>query len=87
MAITKTTTVQRVEVYPAADSSAAATENAAHETLMVCYLDSFDDSEDDTLPVTSSRVVHIQKFDNEGNATDVTSEDSLVQTICTAVWA
>ena len=87
MAITKTTTVQRVEVYPAADSSAASTENAAHETLMVCYLDSFDDSTDDTLPITSSRVVHLQKFDSEGDATDVSSHDTLVQSICTTLWS
>ncbi len=87
MAITKTTTVQRVEVYPAADSSAEATENAAHETLMVCYLDSFDDSGDDTLPVTTNRVIHLTKFDNEGNATDVSTQDTLVQTICTALWS
>ena len=87
MAITKTTSVQRVEVYPAADSSAEATENVAHESVMVVYEDSFDDSSDDTLPVTSTRVINLQKFDDEGNATDVTSHDSLVQTICTAVWA
>ena len=35
MAISNTTTVQRIEVYPLADSSADATANAKHPTLMV----------------------------------------------------
>jgi len=87
MAITKTTTVQRIEVYPAMNPDAEATENAAHESVMVVYLDSFDDSDDDTLPITSSRAVNLQKFDGEGVATVLTGEDQLVQDICGAIWA
>ena len=37
MAISNTKTVQRVEVYPLADSSADATANAKHPTVMVVY--------------------------------------------------
>ena len=87
MAITKTRTVQRVEVYPAQDSSADATTNAAHETVMVVYETTFDDSEDATLPVATNSTVHLSKFDADGNATSTSGEDTLVQTICSAIWA
>lgn len=87
MAITKTRTVQRVEVYPATDSSADATTNAAHESVMVVYQNTFDDSEDATLPVATNSTVHLSKFDSEGNATSTSAEDTLVQTICSAIWA
>jgi len=84
MAITKTTTVQRVEVYPGDDPR-----------LMVVYNDLFDDPDDDQLPHESTRVVHLNKMtsttDDEGNvtetATDVSGHDALVQTIAAAVWA
>ena len=84
MAITKTTTVQRVEVYPGDDPR-----------LMVVYNDLFDDPDDDQLPHESQRVVHLNKMtsttDEEGNftetPTDVSGHDPLVQTIAAAVWA
>lgn len=87
MAITNVRTVQRVEVYPPQDASAAATTNAAHETLMVVYMHTFDDSEDSDLPVSMNKTAHLTKFDSEGNATSVSGEDALVQTICAAIWA
>ena len=98
MAITKTTRVQRCEVYPAADSSADAATNPAWPTLMVVYEDVLDDTEDADLPVTATRVKHLSKFtittgtDSDGNPTEssaatvVTGEDQLVQDICGAVW-
>ena len=86
MAITNIRTVQRVEVYPPQDATADASTNAAHETLMVVYNHTFDDSGDADLPVTTSKSVHLAKFDSEGNATSVSGEDTLVQTICTAIW-
>lgn len=81
MAITKTTTVQRVEVYE-------------DTRLMVVYTDLFDDPDDDQLPHESSRVVHLNKMtsttDEEGTVTetptDVSGHDPLVQTIAAAVW-
>lgn len=88
MAITKTTKVQRVEVYPPTDTSADDTANAKHETLMVVYEDTLDDTEDADLPVTATRVKHLSKFVEDGGAATSTSgEDALVQTICTAIWA
>lgn len=88
MAITKTTTVQRCEVYPLQDSSADDTANAKHPRVMVVYNDVIDDADDADLPVTATRVKHINKFVEDGGAaTDVTGEDALVQTICTAIWS
>lgn len=82
MAITKTTTVQRIEVYP-------------EGRLMVVYTDVFDDPDDDQLPHTSQRVIHLEKethsIDEDGvmatTPTDVSGHDALVQTIAAAVWA
>lgn len=99
MAISKTTRVQRAEVYPKTDADAEATVSAAWPTLMVVYEDVLDDPDDAELPVTATRVKHLQKFtithgtDSDGNPTEssaatvVTGEDALVQTICTAIWA
>jgi|TARA_B110000908_G_scaffold116655_1_gene136717 hypothetical protein len=95
MAITKTTLVQRCEVYPAGDSTAENTLSTAWPTIMVVYEDHIDDVSDDDLPVVATRVKHLAKFtvtvDSDGvessEATVVSGEDTLVQTICTAVWS
>lgn len=86
MAITNTRTVQRVETYPALVGD--------EPTLMVVYEHTFDDTNDTALPVTSTVVKHLQRHtvttDEDGSetstATDVTSEDQLVQNICAAIW-
>ena len=88
MAITLTRTVQRIEVYPLADSSAEDTANAKHPSLMIVYNETFDDSSDDDLPVTASKVKHLYKFvEDGGDATDYSGEDALVQTVAGAIWA
>ena len=88
MAITKTTTVQRCEVCPLADSTAETTANAKFPSVMVVYNDAMDDAEDADLPITATRVKHLNKFvEDGGDATDVSGEDALVQTICGAIWA
>lgn len=84
MAITNTRTVQRIEVYPA----------ETDPSMMVVYEHTFDDTEDDQLPVTTSRVKHLSRYTevtaDDGTsssvATDVTGEDQLVRDICAAVW-
>ena len=89
MAITKTTTVQRIEVYP------GEAELDTNPRLMVVYDDLFDDPDDDQLPHQSQRVVHLYKMktttDEDGHVTetltDVSGHDPLVQTIAAAVWA
>ena len=89
MAITKTTSVQRVEVYPQSDADAADTLNSGNPTVMVVYETTFDDSTDDDLPETSTRVKHLMRYSDEDNATatDVTGEAQLVQDICGAIWS
>ena len=88
MAITKTTKVQRIEVYPPADSSAADSTNAKHETVMVVYEDTLDDSGDAELPVTATRVKHLSKWQEDGgSATVYTNEDNLVKAVLGAIWS
>tara|TARA_S200002703_G_scaffold1543_1_gene2682 strand:+ start:94 stop:360 length:267 start_codon:yes stop_codon:yes gene_type:complete len=88
MAITKTRTVQRIEVYPPSDTTAADTANAKHETLMVVYMHSFDDTTDSELPVESQKTKFLSKYvEDGGDATDYSGEDALVQTVCGAIWA
>lgn len=88
MAITKTTKVGRIEVYPPVDGTAAATKMIAHETVMVVYEDTLDDSGDADLPVTATRVKHLTKLvADDGAATDYSSEDALVKVVCAAIWA
>lgn len=87
MAITNTRSVQRVEVYPAADSDSDA-------TMMVVYEHTFDDSDDDSLPVTTMATKHLVRnavtVAEDGSqtvtATDVSGEDQIVQDLCGAVW-
>lgn len=78
MAISLTTTVQRIETYPAQQAEEGET---TYPTLMVVYNDVFDDPKDDQLPVTATKVLHFSKGD------DVSKEDPLVQTIATALWS
>ena len=78
MAITLTRTVQRIETYPAMEAPEG---EKTYPTLMVVYNDSFDDPDDEQLPVTATKVIHFNKGD------DVSGEDQLVQTIATAIWA
>ena len=88
MAITKVTKVQRIEVYPAADSTAASTKMEAHDTMMVVYEDTLDDSADADLPVTATRVKHLTKLVAEdGAATDYSGEDALVKSVADKLWA
>ena len=87
MAITRVRAVQRIETYPAVNAD-------SDPTVMVVYENTFDDTEDDTLPETSTSVKHLLRYtvtmDDDGNetstATDVTGEDQLVQDICGAIW-
>lgn len=79
MAISKTRSVSRCEVYPAQDDS--------QPRIMVVYEYSFDDTEDDELPANSTSVKHFEATDSEGVATDMSGEDQLVQDIAGAIWS
>lgn len=88
MAITNTRTVQRCEVYPAMNDE-------SNPSLMVVYQHTFDDTEDDSLPASSTVVKHLHRYilnvdeagEETSTATDVTGEDQLVQDICGALWS
>ncbi len=84
MAIINTRSVQRVEVYSSGDDP----------TIMVVYNHTFDDSDDDSLPVTTQVTKNLERYKTtvaeDGTETQtttvVTGEDQLVQDICAAVW-
>ena len=88
MAITKTTRVDRLAIYPKVDSSAAANTNEGNPWVVVSLIHTLDDSEDTDLPVDSYQEKHIFRFvENGGAATDYSSEDALVQAVCGAIWS
>jgi len=86
MAITKTQVMQRTEVYPAADSTAASTTNEGNPTLMVVMTITFDDTRDAELPAVSNHVTHLSRYDADGVATVITGQMQVVQDICAAIW-
>jgi len=87
MAISKVKSVQRLEVYPPADTSADDAHNAKHESVMVVYEITSDDPNDDDLPVVGTKVVHLNKFvEDDGAAVDYSGEDALVVSVCDAIW-
>ena len=87
MAITKTTTVELIEVRPAANSSAANSSNEKYNSAMVVYKNILDDSSDDDLPVTAKITKYFYKFVADGGAaTNYSSEDALVKAVLDAIW-
>lgn len=84
MAITRTRTVNRIEAYP----------RDPDWLVVVFYEETFDDSEDSELPITSDRKVILHRFtetvDSDGNKvstpTVITKEDAAVQAVCNALW-
>ena len=89
MAITKTTSLEFIEVHAAEDSSAADTTNAGNPTVRVTYIDTLDDASDADLPADFTRTKRLERYSDEDNqtATDVTGEDQLVQDVCGAIWS
>ena len=88
MAITKTTTINHIDVYPAVDSSAAANTNEGNPSILIYLIHVLDDSEDSDLPVTSSQEKLILRYvENGGAATDISGEDALVQAVAAGIWS
>lgn len=91
MAIEKTRALQRLEVYPSNGDE--------DPRIMVVYENTFDDSEDDELPVVQTQVKHLHKTtknvdhsDPENPVTttvdtDYSGEDALVISVCDAIWS
>ncbi len=87
MAITKTEVLQRCETYPANNPEAGRDDNEGNPRLMVVMEITFDDADDAELPAMSNHVTHLNRYDADGNPTDVSGYVQLVQDICAAVWA
>jgi hypothetical protein len=86
MAITKTSELSEVVVTPAKDSSAEDTTNAKHPVITVSYFDVFNDN--GNISSSTARTYTLSKFvEDDGDATDVSGEDTLIQTIATAIWS
>ena len=86
MAITKTEVLQKCEVFPQATPSAESTTNEGNPRLMVVMEITFDDADDAELPAVSNHLTHLNRYDSEGNPTDVSGQPQIVQDICAAVW-
>ena len=86
MTITKTEVLQRCETYPPQVPDAEPTTNEGNPRLMVVMEITFDDADDAELPAVSNHVTHLNRYDADGNPTDVTGYVQLVQDICAAVW-
>ena len=88
MAITKTTELVFAAVYPKADSSAASTTNAGNPGIHVMERITLDDAGDNQLPITTVTERNIFRYvEDGGSATNVSSEDALIQTIAGAIWS
>lgn len=87
MSITKTEVLHRCEVYTAMNPDADSTTNEGNPTLIVKMAITFDDPDDSELPVVSNHITNLSRFDDDGNATDVSGQPQIVQNICAAVWA
>ena len=73
-----------------AATTAAATANAKHPSVMVVYNNTLTGTGGDAGVdgAVSTVVKHLNKFvEDGGDATDLSGEDALVQTICGAIWA
>lgn len=74
MAITKTTTVHRVDIL------VIDTSDYTQSALAITLVDKWDDPDDADLPIRNSRSVNLVP------GTDVTSYPQFVQDIATTVW-
>ncbi len=86
MAITKTEVLRRCEVYPAMDADDPPTDNDANPTVVYVSQITFDDADDAELPAISNHATYLNRYNDEGNPTDVSGYPQIVQDICAAVW-
>ena len=92
MAINKTVTIERIEVFPPDDITAENT-NKAHESLhivqTVVFTGTGQNSSDVDLPMTSHITKTLYYYSDEANGTktSVVGEDALVRTVADAIWS
>ena len=78
MALTKTRSMERIEVfYMDTDDDAI---------VNVRYKDTWDDPDDDDLPIDKPYAISIRRYNPDGTPTDYSGEDTLVVGICDLVW-
>ena len=81
MSITMTRTLSRVEVLPAPIQPGPGPDPEAPQPMIQAfYSETFDDPDDDFLPVSASSTSWLQKGD------DLSEQDPLVVTIANAIW-
>jgi len=87
MAITKTIDFLHADVYLAEDPDGDAGMNIAHPYILIHEKVTIDDVSDNDLPVENKIHRFIYRFvEDNGDATDVSGENSLVQSIASAIW-
>ena len=87
MAITKTTKLNRVHIIPPADATAASNTNNGNYTIEVLSTITIDDESDLQLPIETLKSYMIYRYVADGgSATDISGEDSLVQSIAGTIW-
>lgn len=80
MAITLTKKLNHVRVFPLVDVDS---DNVIETkpSVLIAFTETFDDPDDDDLPAEVHKTKMFYCTD------DVSGEDALVQTICTAIWS
>ena len=88
MSISKTTILKNIVISPAINA-ADTDNNSGWPKVVLKYTDTFTDPDDITLPITQDRSKVLYKFSNEenGDLTDFSEENELIQSICTAIWS
>jgi len=92
MAINKSVQIERIEIYPPADTEQENT-NLAHESIHVISTITFtgtgQNASDVDLPMkhTAHKVLYYYSDEANGTKTSVVGEDTLVQTVANAVWS
>jgi len=81
MAITKTTRLLKVEVFPGDDS-----QEAFEPFLSVHLEDMWDDTEDDDLPIVKTRRIRRGRMLEEHGRTDISDLPELAQDIARKIW-
>ena len=85
MAISKTSQIISISVYPTPMPDSDATDNMAHPSISIQMIDVYADSvtgETDEV----SKNISLGKF-TDGVTTDVSSYDQLIQDIAAAIWS
>lgn len=78
MALTKTRSMERLEVFWMDGSD--------DPIVNVRYKDTWDDPDDDDLPIDKPHAISIRRYNADGTATDYSGEDTLVVGVCDLVW-